>query len=101
MAAGSGMLTRKAHVSHQIATRSLAHLILAARLMVGLAVCIRDQVWLGTPGHEFEFQALLEGERGAPPEGIPVHQRVASQAMRSSAEPCNAAPLAVTQHANV
>ena len=75
-AAGSSMLTRKAHVSHQIASRFLAHLILAARLMVSLAVCIRDQVWLGAPGHELQFQALLEGERGAPPQGVPAQVRL-------------------------
>lgn len=55
MAAGSCVLATKAHVSHQIAARFLAHLILAARLMIGLAVCVRDQVWLGSPGHKLKF----------------------------------------------
>ena len=72
MADGTGRLARQTHVSHQIAARFLAHLILAARLMAGLAVCVRDQVWLGASGHELQFQALLEGERGAPPQGVPT-----------------------------
>ena len=61
-AAGSSMLTRKAHVSHQIASRFLAHLILAARLMVSLAVCICDQVWLEPRDMNFNFRLSLKAK---------------------------------------